>query len=87
MLVAVAALEYPLQLGDVELVGIGLEHHLPSFQADHGNGIHQRVPLKGLHGVDDHGDVVDGHKLFRDVLPHPVADAAGGKQCYVHRSR
>ncbi len=86
MLVAVAALENPFQLSDVELVGVSLEDDLPPFQADHGDGIHQRMPLKRLHGVDDDRDVVDGHKLFRDILSHPVADTAGGKQCYVHRS-
>ena len=77
MLVAVTALEDPLQLCDVELVGVSLQDHFPSLEAHNADGINLRMFLKGLQGIDDHGDVVNRHELFGDVLSHAVAGSAG----------
>ena len=73
LLIAAAAVEYPFHLRDVELVGVGLQDDIPSFEAYHADGIDKGMVLKGFHRVDDDRDVVDGHKLLGNVLPHSVA--------------
>lgn len=78
-LIAVASGEDPFELGDVVLVGVGLEYDFPAWEADDGDGVDVAAVLEGLHGVDDDGLVVDTHELFGDVLPHAVACAAGCK--------
>ena len=77
VLIAVASLEDPLQFGDVELVGVGLQHHLPALEADHREGVDLRMLLEGPHRIDDDGDIVYGHELLGNVLSHAVADTAG----------
>ena len=79
VLIAVASLEDPLQFGDVELVGVGLQHHLPALEADHREGVDLRVLLESPHRIDDDGDIVYGHELLGNVLSHAVADTAGSQ--------
>ena len=68
-----------IHFGDIELVGVGLQHHLPALEADHREGVDLRVLLEGPHRIDDDGDIVYGHELLGNVLSHAVADTAGSQ--------
>ena len=84
ILAVLPAGEYPFQLVDAELVGIRLQHGLPTGQAHHGNAVNVGMLLEGLHGVDDDRTVVNVHKLFWNVLSHAVAGTTGYDECVVH---
>ena len=84
LLPVLSAGEDPLQLGDVELVGVGLQHRFPSRETHHGDAVDVGMLLKRLHRVDDDRAVVYVHELLGDVLPHAVAGPAGDDECIVH---
>ena len=84
LLPVLSAGEDPLQLGDVELVGVGLQHRFPSGETYHGDAVDVGMLLKRLHRVDDDRAVVYVHKLLGNVLSHAVAGSAGDDECIVH---
>ena len=85
---SIATRENPLQLVDIELVGIGLKDSLPSIQAYYSNGIDIWMLLEALHCMDNDGAAIDVHKLLGNVLPHTVPAATCNYQSYVffHRN-
>ena len=79
MLIAITTLEYPFELGDIKLVGVRLQHHFPSLQANDTDAIDKRMVLERLHRIDDNRHVVNSHKLFGNVLSHAVAYTASSQ--------
>ena len=57
---------------------------MPTVEAHHIDGIYHRMALETLQRIDQHGFVIDIDELFGNVLPHPVAGAAGYNQSIVH---
>ena len=68
-----ASLYNPLQFGDIELVGVCLNHVFPTVDADNLDCIYILVMLKTLEGIDEYWLVMHVDKLLWDVLSHAVA--------------
>jgi hypothetical protein len=79
--------ENPLQLIDIELVGVGLKDGFPSVQTYYGNGIDIWMLLEALHCMDNDGAAIDVHKLLGYVLAHAVSAATCDNQSYVFLHR
>ena len=84
LLSVLATIEYPFQLGHHKLVGIRLQHSLPTIEANHRDAVDVGMPLEGEHRVNNNRTVVNMHKLLWYVLPHAVAGASGYYQCVIH---
>ena len=79
-----SAFDDPAELGNAELTGISFQNIVPAPDADNADGVDIRVFLKRLHGIDNHGLVVDVDKLFGNLLVHPLAASACDNQCNIH---
>ena len=73
---AAAAGHDPLELVDVELLGIGVDHGLPTVDAHHRDGVDVGVALEALQRVDEHGLVEHVDELLRNILPHSGSGTA-----------
>ena len=84
LLSVLTAIENPSQFRHHKLVGIRLQHSLPTIEAHHSNAVNVGMLLESQHRVDYYRAVVNVHKLLRYVLPHPVSGTAGNYQCVIH---
>ena len=70
-----SAREYPAQFSHHKLVGIRLQHRLPTVETYDGNTVDVGMTLKCQHRMYDYRTVIYMHKLLGYILPHPIARA------------
>lgn len=68
------------QLGNVELIRIGLQHGLPAVYTYDGDRIDLGMTLKCLQGVHNDRPFIYRQKLLRDALSHAITGTAGNDQ-------
>jgi hypothetical protein len=57
---------------------------MPAIYTNHLDGIHHRMTLEALQGVNQHGLIIHIDKLLGDILSHPVAGTSGYYQRNIH---
>ena len=72
-----AAWEHPTHFIYAELVGISLQHRLPTTQTNYCNSVNIGVALETHHSVNDDGTTINVHKLLGNILSHSVAGSSG----------